>query len=80
MLTIEQSQKLTDLRARMLDNIQQGLPSYTGLTQNEIKEGLEALRSNRTASQVAAKKAPKVAKKANLVEIDTKLFTDMDLA
>ena len=50
-----------------------------GLTQEEIKEGLEALRSNRTASQVAAKKAPKVAKKANLVEIDTKLFTDMDL-
>lgn len=52
-LSIEQSQKITDLRQRMLTNAQMGKPEHDGITPEEYKQVLEMIRSNR-ANAVAA--------------------------
>lgn len=56
MLTPEQASKITDLRARMLENIRMGKPSHEGITEDEYREALSFTRANRTASVEKAKK------------------------
>lgn len=63
-LSLEQSQKITDLRQKMLRNVREGKPSHEGITEEELAEGLSFLRQNRilpakaAAKKKAASKAP----------------------
>lgn len=52
-LTVEQSQKILDLRVRMSSNIRDGKPAHEGLTAEDYNEVLDAIRGNR-ATAVAA--------------------------
>jgi len=52
-ITPEEAQKITDLRARMLDNVQKGLDSTNGISQEELSQALAFVRSNRSAASVA---------------------------
>jgi hypothetical protein len=49
MLSIEQSQKISDLRQRMLRNVQEGKPAQEGLTEDDLRQALEWIRSNRAS-------------------------------
>lgn len=64
-LTPEQSQKITDLRRRMYTNVQEGRESHFGLTENEVREALDAVRSSR-AQAMAAGEAKKTRAKKKL--------------
>lgn len=82
MLSPEHSQKLTDLRQRMLLNVQEGKPAHHGITAEEIAEGLSFLRQNRAPAKPAkAEKAPKVPKaaKPTKANIDLSAFENLDL-
>lgn len=50
MLTIEQSQKVADLRLRMLNNISAGKPAHEGITEEELRDSLSWLRQNRATA------------------------------
>jgi hypothetical protein len=52
-LSIEQSQKILDLRVRMAANAQAGKAEHDGITPEEYREVLDMIRSNR-ANAVAA--------------------------
>jgi len=52
-LTIEEAQMLTDLRSRMLANIQAGKPAFDGLTTEEYRRALDIVRENRSAAAKA---------------------------
>jgi hypothetical protein len=61
-ITIEQAQKVLDLRAKMLANIQIGKPAHEGLTQEEYRECLDAVRADRArATAAGVEKAKKKA-------------------
>lgn len=53
-LTIEQAQKLSEMRVRILKNTQAGKEPHDGFTQEEITEALGMLRKGREASGEAA--------------------------
>lgn len=84
-VTPEQAQKLTDLRTKILENVQKGLSPNEGLTKEDIREALSYLRQNRSAAQAAGAakakgKKAKAAKPTVVVSEDAfKNFTDMDL-
>jgi len=81
-LGIEQAQKLSELRVRMLKNTQAGRPSHEGFSKEEIKEALDMIRAGKGASAAAAAtKAKKgTGKKKSAVAVDTKsFFGDLDL-
>jgi len=64
-LTVEDAQKVLDLRARMLSNIQEGKPAHEGITPDVYKTCLDAVRGARAkAAEVGAKKVAKKAAKA----------------
>jgi hypothetical protein len=64
-LSIEDAQKVIDLRARMLENIQNGKSAEEGITQEELRLALDAVRSNRSAAAAAgAAKATRAKKKS----------------
>lgn len=46
-LTIDEAQAITDLRVRMLSNLQAGKAAHDGLTPEEYKNCLDAIRGNR---------------------------------
>lgn len=75
-LGIEQAQRLSDMRVRMLNNIKANLPPHHGFTKEEIKESLEMIRAGRGASAAAATKAKKGGgkKKKAPVQVDTSTF------
>lgn len=52
-MTPEQSQRVTDIRLKMYSNVQQGKPSYEGLTEADIRLGLEAIRGGYSAEPKA---------------------------
>ena len=86
MLTPEQAQKITDLRSFMLRNVAAGKPSYEGLSEDQLKEALSFVRSNRSASVTAAAKKKDGATKTTRgkkekpkVVVDFASFTNMDL-
>lgn len=60
--TPEQSQKISDLRQRMLENIKEGKPSHHGITEDELRESLGFIRQNRTAPAAAVAKKKRAAK------------------
>lgn len=85
-ISIEEAQKLTDLRQRMLRNIAAGKPSFEGITEQELSEGLSFLRQNRLKSAEAKEKVKsagaskgRTKKAASAVQVDTTAFTDLDL-
>ena len=49
-MDINQSQKILDLRRKILDNERAGLPSHSGISEEELHEGLAILRSNRVVA------------------------------
>lgn len=53
MLTPEQAQNLTDLRSRMLTNIENGRPSHEGISEEELSLALSAVRGSRAAAAAA---------------------------
>lgn len=76
-LGIEQAQRLSDMRVRMLNNIKANLPPHHGFTKEEIKESLEMIRAGRGAAAAAATKAKKGGggkKKKAPVQVDTSTF------
>ena len=82
MLSPEQSQKLTDLRQRMLANVSAGKAAHDGITQEEISEGLSFLRQNRApAKPPKGEKVPKPPKaaKPGKASVDLSVFENMDL-
>lgn len=64
MTTPEESQRVLDLRVRMLENIRAGRPSHHGITLDELKLGLAHVTSPRTNAATAATKTKKAAKPA----------------
>jgi hypothetical protein len=46
---IRQSQRIVDLRQRMLQNVKEGRPSHEGITPEELRDAIAGLRSNRAA-------------------------------
>jgi len=44
---IAQTQRIVDLRQRMLQNISAGKPSHEGITQEELAEAINGLRASR---------------------------------
>lgn len=81
-LTIDQAQKLSEMRLRILANVQAGNPAHTGFSKEEITEGLSMIRQGKTASAVAAAEKGKKTKKAKAggAPIDTKaFFGELDL-
>jgi hypothetical protein len=44
---IAQSQRIVDLRQRMLANVANGKPSSEGITPDELREAINGLRANR---------------------------------
>lgn len=76
-LGIEQAQRLSDMRVRMLNNIKANLPPHHGFTKEEIKESLEMIRAGRGASAAAAATKAKKGggkKKKAPVQVDTSTF------
>ena len=73
MTTIEQAQKIADLRQRMLNNIAQNKPAHEGITEEELTIGIELLRQNRAISGAKGGKAR--AKKAEEASAPTKEAT-----
>lgn len=75
-LGIEQAQRLSDMRVRMLNNIKANLPPHHGFTKEEIKESLEMIRAGRGAAAAAAKakKGGGGKKKKAPVQVDTSTF------
>lgn len=63
-ITPEESQKLGDLQRRMLANLAAGKPAHDGLTKEEIREGLDFVRSGRAAAVAAGEKKAKPKKAA----------------
>ena len=49
-ITIEQSQRISDLRQHMLRNLQAGKPAQDGLTTEDLRQALEWIRSNRATT------------------------------
>jgi hypothetical protein len=66
MLTIEQAQSIADLRQRMLNNLSQGKPAQEGISQEEIRQGLEWLRQNRAVAGAKGGKAKAKKSEADL--------------
>lgn len=64
-LTPEDSQCVTDLRSRMLGNLQAGKQAWEGFTKEELIRGLEVLKGGRArmaeATTAGRKKAAKAA-------------------
>lgn len=58
----EDAQRLTDLRERMYNNVQKGLPSHAGMTEEDISTGLSLLRSTRSAAAAAGATKAKATK------------------
>ncbi len=58
-LTPEQSQQVSDLRRRMLDNVAAGKATWDGFTREELQLGLESLRGGRARMAEAATKGRK---------------------
>ena len=74
-LGIEQAQRLSDMRVRMLNNIKANLPPHHGFTKEEIKESLEMIRAGRGAAAAAAKAKKGGGKKKKApVQVDTSTF------
>lgn len=75
-LGIEQAQRLSDMRVRMLNNIKANKPPQDGFTKEEIKESLEMIRAGRGASAAAAETKAKKGggKKKAAVAVDTSAF------
>lgn len=53
MLTMEETQKVLDLRQRMYQNVQMGRPAHEGVTEEDYRLALDAVRSNRSAAAKA---------------------------
>ena len=68
----EESQKVTDMRSRMLANVAQGRSAWEGFSKEELREGLAILQGGRARSAEAATVARK--KKA------TKSNTPVDMS
>lgn len=81
-ITPEDAQKLADLQRRMLTNLAAGKAGHDGFTQDEIREGLNFIRSGRAsavaAGQEKAAKTRKTKVKAGM-PLNLSTFTDMDL-
>lgn len=83
---IARSQRIVDLRARMLANIQKGLPSHEGIDQEELRQVLSDLRSSRatagarggTAKAAKAAATPAKAPSASLAGALSSLGLDLD--
>lgn len=63
-LTPEESQRVADLRSRMLGNIQAGREPWEGFTKEELIKGLESLKGGRANMAAAATAGRKKATKA----------------
>lgn len=48
--TIIQAQRIVDLRQRMLKNIAAGLPAQEGITEEELRDAVNGIRSSRQVS------------------------------
>lgn len=59
---------ITDLRARMLKNRAEGKPADFGISRDEIKKGLDAIRRNRTEA-VANSKSKRTKKEAKPIDL-----------
>lgn len=62
-ITPEQSQKLTDIHQRVLANVAAGKKPQDGISQDEVKEALDILRSDRSKALAAGEKKAGKAKK-----------------
>ncbi len=60
----EDAQKLADLQRRMLANIAANKPAHDGLTEDDIREGLNFIRSGRAAAVAAGQEKAARTKKA----------------
>lgn len=69
-MTPEMNQKVTDLRRRMLENQQKGLKSEAGITEEELKEAIAAIRGNRTIAAAAGGTASAKKKKATKAQLE----------
>lgn len=82
MITPEQAQKITDLRSIMLRNIAADKPAHDGIGEDQLREAISFIRSNRNLVGKSLDKEgkPKKAKAAKpSVVVDTKAFTDINL-
>jgi hypothetical protein len=52
-MTIEQAQRITDLRVRMAANVRDGKPAHEGITTEDYAEVLSAIRGNRAVAVAA---------------------------
>ena len=58
-LSPEDSQRITDLRSRMLANLAAGRQPWEGCTKEELRSALDQIRSGRSRAAAAATKSRK---------------------
>lgn len=76
-MTPEEANKTADLRLRILQNTQRGVPPETGLNVEEVHAVIELLRKDYTASQSKSKAAGVGSAGGPSIPVDlNSLFTD----
>ena len=76
-MTPAEANKAADLRLRILQNTQKGVPPETGLSAEEVHEVIELLRKDYTAAQSKSKAAGVGSPSAPSIPVDlNSLFTD----
>lgn len=81
MLSLEDTQKILDLRERMLQNIRESKPAEEGISEDDLRVALEAVRSNRTVAKAEKEKtAGRKAKKAAKAPDGTSVFDNPKFA
>jgi hypothetical protein len=68
------SQRLNDMRVRMLDNVRNNRPVSFGFTVEELREGIEATKRNSFAASTARAKKATAKTAANADAIMAELF------
>lgn len=76
-MTPEEANRVADLRLRILQNTQKGVPPETGLNVEEVHAAIELLRKDYTAAQTKSKAAGVGSVAAPSIPVDLgSLFTD----
>lgn len=76
MMTPEEAARTADLRLRILQNVQKGVPPETGITKEELATAISLLRKDYTAAQ-AKSKASGVSNPATSIPVNLNdLFTN----
>ena len=75
-ISLEQAQRITDLRQQMLRNIALGKPAHDGITPETLQEAIDILRQNRAVPAKAAAARARVKAEKAVGPVDPK-FNDI---